>query len=488
MRFRIFPPERITEDLVRQAYLAGMERTAWPIRAAIVGHDLLLQRSVSESANVHVPWPVEGHGRPTLSSGSLIERHEPYLLPLELARGTLVQLRNQLADWQLLGLSVSDAILAKLKTATEHLSWAAVNQEDAALCTCRSEESLRAALDAAVLLSASFSEQALAVRRNGGRPIGLLGADLGSTLLDTPTARLFLHTFNAAQVPICWRSTETTEGRYNWPVNDSQIQWCQKHMLKVLAGPLLMLDAASLPDWLYLFEDDFDSVLDFVSALIRTTVERYRGKVDAWVCAGRVNTGAVLSLNEQQRLRLVARTVELTRDLDPDTPVLVSFDQPWAEYMRDRDSDFPPLHFADTLLRAGLEISGLMLEMNVGYFPGGTLTRHVLEFNRQLDTWSLFGLPLWISLCAPSAANDDPRAQRKGILPPTGWTAASQHAFVARFVPLALAKPIVQGVLWNQLRDNQPHDFPHGGLFDLRSKPKPALSTLATIRKLYLKK
>ena len=29
-----------------------------------------------------------------------------------------------------------------------------------------------------------------------------------------------------------------------------------------------------------------------------------------------------------------------------------------------------------------------------------------------------------------------------------------------------MAKPAVQGVIWNQLRDNQPHDFPHGGLFD----------------------
>ena len=31
-----------------------------------------------------------------------------------------------------------------------------------------------------------------------------------------------------------------------------------------------------------------------------------------------------------------------------------------------------------------------------------------------------------------------------------------------------LAKPMVQGVIWNQLRDSDPHDFPHGGLFDDR--------------------
>ena len=107
----------------------------------------------------------------------------------------------------------------------------------------------------------------------------------------------------------------------------------------------------------------------------------------------------------------MARTVELVRSLDPDTPALVSFDQPWAEYMRQRESDFPPLHFADALIRAGLGLAGLMLEINVGYSPGGTLPRHPLEFSRLLDAWSLLGLPLWLSLCAPSAYHEDPLAQ-----------------------------------------------------------------------------
>lgn len=487
MRFRVYPSERITEEVVRQAYLTGIERMSWPVRASVDRGELVLQRAVPDSANVHVPWSVEGHGSVTLSSGSLIERPEPYLLPLELARGTLVQVRNQLSEWQLMGLSVPERSLLHLKTATEQFSRAAVEQSDVPVAARRAEESLRAALDAADLLAAAFSEQALAVRRSNGRSIGVLGADLGSTPLDNTAARLFLQTFNAAQVPIAWHNTETTEGRYTWTVNDLQIEWCRRHQLKVLAGPLLMLDRASLPDWLYLFEDDFESLADFVSSLVRKTVERYRGSVDAWIAAGRVNTGEVLSLTEQQRLRLVARCVELAHDLDPDTPVLVSFDQPWAEYMRERHFDFPPLHFADTLVRAGLPISGLMLEMNVGFFPGGTLPRHVVEFSRQLDAWSLFGLPLWLSVSAPSAAAEDLRASRKVGLTPGSSTPASQQAFAARYVPLALAKPTVHGVVWNQLRDSEPHDFPNASLIDANGKPKPGMAALSKIRKKYLR-
>jgi hypothetical protein len=54
-------------------------------------------------------------------------------------------------------------------------------------------------------------------------------------------------------------------------------------------------------------------------------------------------------------------------------------------------------------------------------------------------------------------------------------------------VPLMLAKPSVQGVFWNQLRDNLPHDLPHAGLWNDRRQAKPALRTLAAIRAAWLR-
>ena len=232
------------------------------------GGELILQRSVSDSANLHVPWPVEGYGPLTLASGTLMERPEPYGLPLELARGTLVQIRNQLSDWQVIGLSVPAVIPARLAEAVARFSWAVVSQDEPATSAEHAEASLRAAIGAGDLLAAAYAEQALVVRRrNGGKVTGLLGAELGTTLLDDYTARAVLRTFNAAEVPLCWRETESTEGRFSWNTGDKQIQWCRMHGLKVLAGPLLMLDPRALPDWLYLFADDFESLLDFVSVL-----------------------------------------------------------------------------------------------------------------------------------------------------------------------------------------------------------------------------
>jgi len=484
MRFVVTPPERLTEAAVQQAYLSGIDRVAWPVRSTAVDGELQLRRAVSDSGNLHFPWPVPGHGLVTLCTGSLREQPEPYLLPLELARGTVAQLRDQISEWKLMGLDVPQRIAQRTREAVVHLSRAAVSQAEPARSAAEAGAAIKAALAAGDLLSATYADQAIGFRRRGGRKLtSFVAGELGSEPLDSTVAAQFQTAFNAASVPVCWRETEASEGHYHWSVWDRQIQWCRASGLRVCGGPLLLLDARGLPDWLALWEDDFDNILSFASEFVAAAVNRYRGQVAFWQCAARLNTGETLNLSEEEKLRLAARTVELTRRLDPQTPALIAFDQPWAEYMSQREVDFPPLHFADALIRAGLDVSGIVVEVNVGYHPGGTLLRPMLEFGRQLDFWSLLGLPLVVSLSVPSAVSPDPRARRKVRLPAKMWSPHAQHAWTARYLPMILAKPYVQGVIWNQLRDTRPHDFPHGGLFDHQDRPKPALKTLAQVRR-----
>lgn len=488
MRFRIHPPERLTDEMVQQAYLTGSERVAWRVETSADSGILSLYRATPESANLHLPWSIEGHGVVTVSSGCLMERPKPYLVPLELARGTLSQLRNQLTDWQAIGLSVSQPVRDRVVEAMRSFGRAATLQDDLAACAQVSEISLRHSYEAAVLLAVAYTDQCIAVRRRGGgRLSAWLGGNLGGTLLDDSTATSFLRTFNAANVPVCWHDVEATEGSYYWPISDRQIEWCQAHGLRAVAGPLLRLSPDGLPDWLALWEDDFENLLAFVEEFVHAAVTRYRGQVDLWQCAGRVNTGDVLSLSEQDKLRLTARTVELVRQLDPDVPAAISLDQPWAEYMSRRDTDFPPLHFADALIRAGLDISGLVLEVNWAASPGGTLPRSPLELSRQLDAWGALGLPLYLGVSAPSDVKADPLARGANQPPPGKWTPRAQQAWIARCVPLMLAKPCVAGVFWNQLRDAETHEFPHAGLFDQHGRPKPALKTIAAIRQAHLR-
>ncbi|MFC1597379.1 hypothetical protein ACFL5Q_05500 [Planctomycetota bacterium] len=487
MRF-ISTPDRIGDDTIEQAYLSGFDRIPWQVETRRVDGGLQLERLTSDSGSLHIPWAVEGHGRVTLSTATLMERPKPYHLPLELARGKLGQVRNQQADWEMIGLTVPAEVRDKVAESLGHFAQAAVIDHHSERSINLADEAVRLALDAANMLSACYAEQVLGGRREDARRLGtFLGVDLGISRLDDRTARQTSETFNAANVPLVWREIETTQGHYHWDLVDEQMAWCQAEGLTVSCGPLLQFDARSFPDWLALYEDDFDSLLSFASEFVKAAVRRYRGRVDVWQCAGRVNTADVFSLSEEEKVRMAARAIELARALDADSPLLMAFDQPWAEYLSHKELDFPPLHIADALARANLGLSGLMLEINVGYHPGGTLLRDPLEFGRQLDYWSLLGLPLFVSLCVPSADHDDPLAQRQTKFEPGSWTPAIQESWVRRYVPLLLAKPYVHGIHWSQLRDSEPHDFPHGGLFDLRRHPKPALRQLASLRQAHLK-
>jgi len=488
MRFIVCLPECATEDAVAQACLSGIDGFVWQSKAELRGDRLVLRRAVSDSGSLQIPWDVEGHGRLMLSTGTLSEEFGPHLLPLELARGTLGQLRSQLADWQMMALAVPPRVGKMAAEATHDFSRAAVSRDERTASAELAQRALQRALDAGELLAAAYAGQVLAVRRRGGTRLGtFLGGDLGNSPLEEDVAGPFLGAFNAAVVPANWREIEAGEGSRYWTLTDQQIRWCKSHGLKVCCGPLPLFDSRGLPDWLYLFEDDFDELLSLTSDFVRATVERYRGQVDTWLCAGRLNSSDTLALSDDRKLHLAARCIELVRSLDRDVPAVLSLDQPWGEYTAHKETDFPPLHFADALVQAGLDPTGLALEINLGYHPGGTLPRDPLEFSRQLDTWSLLGLPLTVCLTVPSETYRDPGAERRVSLPQGRWSPQAQQGWMARYIPLLLAKPCVQAVLFNQIRDSEPHGFPHGGLFDAEKRPRPALRALATLRQACLR-
>jgi hypothetical protein len=163
------------------------------------------------------------------------------------------------------------------------------------------------------------------------------------------------------------------------------------------------------------------------------------------------------------------------------------FDQPWAEYMSRRDVVLSPFDFADAIVRAGLGLSGLGLECNLGYDPGGTFPRDLLAVSRLVDQWSQLTVPLHFSLTIPSGEGPDPLARDEnrplpGIVP-GGWSEEAQRNLAERLVALLLARPSIQGIVWNAASDAQPHEFPHSGLFGADDRPKPIVDAFTRLRR-----
>ena len=132
------------------------------------------------------------------------------------------------------------------------------------------QEALRIALDGSQLLAAAYAEQAIAARRRAtGRLPLLLGGALSGPEMDEAAARSFLSAFNMAMVPLFWRDVEAEEGCFDWSACDRQIEWCRAQGLRICLGPLLQPDARGLPDWVYLWDDDSESLLSAAGAIRR---------------------------------------------------------------------------------------------------------------------------------------------------------------------------------------------------------------------------
>ena len=486
MRFVIPQPERLVPNATELAYLAGAEGIPWECQTVVVGNALIIERDTRESGYLYFPWVVEGRGLLMLCSGSLLERPRPYCLPIELARGTLNRVRNQASNWQAGGMVLPDSFDPLLTKATGIFARAATGQDDPAAAADKADEAIRVSLDAADILVQSYTDQVLAHRRNLQVPMGTL---VGARLQKAPDAAVtekYAAAFNMAMVAPHWPETEPQLGKFEWDALDAAVDWCRDNNIRLCFGPLMQFDRHLVPDWLFL-DDDFEevqiSVLDWIEALVK----RYRGRVQLWNVAARMNQEGAFGYSEEQRLRLVVEAVDRVRALDPKTPQIMTFDQPWGEYIAAKDQELTPLHFADTLVRGELGLAGVGFEINMGYWPGGTSPRDALEISRQIDRWSQLGIPLVIVLSLPSGQRTDPQASGGSqVLPevvPGGATPQSQQATLEWLFPLLLAKHSVQAIFWNHLHDGLAHDFPNGGLVTAAGKTKPALIRLAHFRK-----
>jgi hypothetical protein len=489
IRFQVHPPRKVTVEMAHRAYFTAPDRTLWKTRTRVTDEGLAVERIESDSGYFHIPWHVEGQGELTLSTGWLMEREQPYQLEIELARGKICQVRSQLFEWQAIGLSVPEELEALVKDAVARLAHASTLRDEPKAAAKKADHAIRVAVQAAQWLGRCYAEQSLSARlHQRGKLETQVGVHLGDVPLQDGVAPLVKGSFNTGCVPLRWRKIEATECAYDWSVSDQQVAWCQEKGLLIHAGPLLAFDELGMPEWLCL-QTDFGSLAGCVGEFITAAVKRYKGRVSLWRCAARINVADVLGLEQEERLRLAAEAVQITRELDPDTPAIVSFDQPWGEYTGRETVDFPR-YLADTLVRANVGLTGLGLEINVGYHPGGSYPRDVLELSQLVDAWAVLGLPLHVTLTIPSGSSPDPQARSEcqplSTAYASGWTTKIQQNWTELYLPLLLSKGNVHSVAWSQLRDAEPHAFPHGGLFDIQDRPKPALGIFAAVREKFL--
>ncbi len=492
MRFQVSPPGFLAGwPEAEQAYISGFDGRVFPTRVERDGDELVCRRPSSDSGRLHVAWPVPGFGRTLVSTSSLREQESVYLLPLELARGKISQLRNQQAAWEIAGMSVPAGFDEASRQAHQIFARATAAQDDPDEASRFSEAALVHAHNSAQILANAYIAQRLAVRcRRSDRFPALLGCGL-SGAAPPPWESLPAGIFNSVTLPVCWRRIEAIEGEYEWDESDGLIDWALEQRLLVHGGPLLDFGAGGLPEWLGAWTGDVENLQSFVCDFVETALSRFVGRIRVWELAARVNTGGGLQLSEEARLALLARAVEVARGVADIERLMVRIEQPWGGYQSAGRHLLSPLQFVDGLVRCAPGLSGISLEITAGFTPGDPGRRDLIDLSRLVDIWSTLGLPLHVTIAAPSSEGVDsggrfvwsgegePAARDGDPNGETGhWTVARQAEWAKAVLPLLLAKQSVAEITWAQLDDSGLVEFPTAGLLDADGSPRPVVEAI----------
>ncbi len=507
MRFRITNSMDYDPQIWSTAYISGLEGIPWLGRNRIEDDCLVIDRDVNDSGKLSIVWPTKEYGPILLTTGSLRCSEVPYWLQLELARGTLHRIRGRGLDWQRVGLKLPDAFTSMIDQSISVFIQAILSTDQpAALCEL-AQKSIDLAIGASKPLSRAFISQSLQTRHHQEPKLStLLGTRITPTATWAQEADLLLPIMNTLNVPMEMGHIEANNSEEIMSRIDAQLQWARDRSLRVFAGPLLNLQQHAIPKWFYLFSD-FESLKRATCEHASKMVTRYRGQVHLWSAGAGLNSPNSLGLTDQQILQLAVSLIQTVRTLDPKTPVIVNIDTPWAEFLSQRADAFSPLHFADALLRLDLGLSGLALELNLNYWPSGSLPRDLIDISDLIDHWNILGLPLMAVVSTPAVTQRDAEASSKSQIVST-WRFPCQEdrsepvrdieaTIMARpaerlpangmeVVQMLMAKSTVHGIIWNQASDAVEHPFPNAGLIGSDGKQRAVLDGLARLRQTHI--
>lgn len=522
----------------RHACLFGPDDLAVPAEITFDEGLIRCRKSTPEAAALSLQYRVDMPGADdapartiglfTLRTCLLPERDQPYLLTLELARHRIMLVLNKLEQWGLFDLPQDHPAVEKFERARHRFATALVAQRTANGKAATgfspgadraAREALALAVDAAEQFTMVQADRSLRARFSGElfakaaqqhaesitadrvMPEGAVKSrdGIGVVLQQPPTIGAAVNPAQFAEpiaqqagtlcdfisVPMRWVEMEPTEGRYAFARTDKWIEWAVRTAkIPVTAGPVVDFRTTCVPEWLYIWEHDYETLRELVYEHIKQVVTRYRRTVQRWTVVSGLHVAEGLSLSLERVMDLTRIAVLLVRKLQPSAKVQVEVAQPWGEYFAASRRSIPPTVYAEMLGQAGIAVDALAVRLHAGQPAPGRSTRDLMSLSAILDRYAELDKPLVVTgIGAPSRAadvvgGDDPGFWR------SPWSPERQAEWLAHAVSIAASKPFVHSVCWQDLTDAPlPGEPPACGLMTESGSPKPAAARFAEIRK-----
>jgi glycosyl hydrolase family 10 len=504
LKFAVFDIPEEDQCVWRSAYAIGHDGAAVHSTITRTGGFVEISLPTDESYAFALQWDCGSLGILTLQTCLLPQSDNPYLLSLELARHRCMLFLTKLEDWGRTDTSANAPEMqrftqAQLKFMDALVAGRPVDGRFTIEHDTLAREALELAIDASELLALSTAEPNLEKRLQQANADGtsmpaILGCSINPARFTEPLQQVVADHFGFIVVPLEWAALEPEEGRLNFKQTDRWIEWAvrQAH-IPVTAGPVLDLSPHSTPEWIYIWEHDYETLREIVYEHVKRVVTRYRRAVSKWnICCGlHLNTNLTLTL--EQVIDLTRLVVLVTRKLHPKSRIQVEIDQPFGETPALSEHSIPPMLYAEILTQTGIDLDSFGLRIQMGPSELGKTSRDLMQISNLLDQYAAFEKPLSVSLLGTPSALEahDPDPELGDLALPVNpghwrghWSEHIQTEWMTRAISIALAKSYITSVTWQSLYDSADHNqMPFGGLVSAEGKPKLALSRMLDIRK-----
>lgn len=468
------------------AYAVGAEGV--PVRAEIrqTAGEIRCETRNHDPIGLSLLWAVPGFGTVQLETTRLPPREQPYQLETELARQRLLRISLKREEWGLFDYPGMEEISRQFDEARAQFILALQHADDHAAAAAYADKSLLLSMIAAERMSQFHASIFLSRRQQtGGFPRHALGVSAPALPPKVVLARRIQEAFDFVRVPMVWREVQPKEQEVSYETPDTWVKAAAAAGLAARGGPLLNLGVRFVPDWMYIWENDFESILDYVREHVRRTVQRYANQVTSWIAASGVHADNVFSLTFEQIMEMTRVAASVAKQTAPRSTVLIDIVQPFGEYYARNQRTVPPLLYADMAVQSGIPFDAFGLQFVYGISSDGYHLRDLLQLSSLIDRLANLGKPLHITaVAAPSmgaaAARDLPRAGGEWRGP---WTDQAQADWMLAFYEMALSKPYVESVCLESLCDSPHHAVPSGGVWREDLTPKPAYLRLVEFRR-----
>jgi len=432
-------------------------------------------------------WEVNDFGKVVLRTTRLPERNEPYNLNLELARGRLLKISQKREEWGMMDLILTEKQHEIMDTALESFITALSNMDNGEAAAQAADESLSWALRVGEDMSLSHAQNQLEKRFNGpGISRHCFGLCLDpSRMGDQKYLQFIKENFSFVTLPISWRQIETKEQERNFDLIDEWINWLSRNYIAIKVGPLINFTPLAVPDWLYIWENDFDQVRDMAYDYITAVVQRYSKQVHAWDVVSGLNVENCFKFSFEQIIEITRSCVLAARHAAPRSLILVEVSEPWGDYYAFNQRSIPPMVYIDMICQSGVTFNAIGLKMRFGRSGGGMQMRDLLDISSMLDRIGIFGKTVHLSgVQVPSAADKRDNNNRPGDAGywRGAWSEETQAQWLEQVYKIALSRPYIETVTWQDLVDREEGILQSGGLLKQDFSSKKAFEKLCQMK------